>query len=221
MSIAIHPSILSADFVNFQRDFESISEADAIHVDVMDGHFVPNLTFGLPMVKRMIEVAKSPIDVHLMIENVDELAVRYADAGAASVTFHIEASEDFLRLARAIRTTGAKASVAVKPGTSISQVLDAVDELDMILIMTVEPGFGGQRFMPEMMEKVSTVRSEIRRLGLKTIIQVDGGIDEDTIVTASKAGADCFVSGNAIFSKADRNSEIISLRNLAKANFSA
>ncbi|MEY4451107.1 MAG: hypothetical protein RLZZ380_228 [Actinomycetota bacterium] len=221
MSIAIHPSILSADFVNFQRDFESISEADAIHVDVMDGHFVPNLTFGLPMVKRMIEVAKSPIDVHLMIENVDELAVRYADAGASSVTFHIEASEDFLKLARAIRTTGAKASVAVKPGTSISQVLDAVDELDMILIMTVEPGFGGQRFMPEMMEKVSTVRSEIRRLGLNTIIQVDGGIDEDTIVTASKAGADCFVSGNAIFSKADRNSEIISLRNLAKANFSA
>ena len=221
MSIAIHPSILSADFVNFQRDFESISEADAIHVDVMDGHFVPNLTFGLPMVKRMIEVAKSPIDVHLMIENVDELAVRYADAGASSLTFHIEASEDFLKLARAIRTTGAKASVAVKPGTSISQVLDAVDELDMILIMTVEPGFGGQRFMPEMMEKVSTVRSEIRRLGLNTIIQVDGGIDEDTIVTASKAGADCFVSGNAIFSKADRNSEIISLRNLAKANFSA
>jgi ribulose-phosphate 3-epimerase len=221
MSIAIHPSILSADFVNFQREFESISEADAIHVDVMDGHFVPNFTFGLPMVKRMIEVAKSPIDVHLMIENVDELAVRYADAGATSVTFHIEASEDFLKLARAIRTAGAKASVAVKPGTSISQVLDAVDELDMILIMTVEPGFGGQRFMPEMMEKVSTVRSEIRRLGLNTIIQVDGGIDEDTIVTASKAGADCFVSGNAIFSKADRNSEIISLRNLAKANFSA
>ncbi|MFM2024758.1 MAG: hypothetical protein RLZZ56_771 [Actinomycetota bacterium] len=221
MSIAIHPSILSADFVNFQRDFESISEADAIHVDIMDGHFVPNLTFGLPMVKRMVEIAKSPIDVHLMIENVDELAVRYADAGAASVTFHIEATEDFLQLARAIRATGAKASVAVKPGTSITRVLDAVDELDMIVIMTVEPGFGGQKFMPEMMEKVSTVRSEIRRLGLKTILQVDGGIDEDTIVTASKAGADCFVSGNAVFSKADRNSEIISLRNLAKANFSA
>ena len=221
MSIAIHPSILSADFVNLQRDFESISEADAIHVDVMDGHFVPNLTFGLPMVKRMIEVAKSPIDVHLMIENVDELAVRYADAGAASVTFHIEATGDFLQLARSIRATGAKASVAVKPGTSISRVLDAVDELDMILIMTVEPGFGGQKFMPEMMDKVSAVRGEISRLGLSTVVQVDGGIDEQTIVTAATAGADCFVAGSAVFTKADRNGQIISLRNLAKANYSA
>ena len=221
MSIAIHPSILSADFVNFQRDFESISQADAIHVDVMDGHFVPNLTFGLPMVTRMVEIAKSPIDVHLMIENVDELAVRYADSGAKSVTFHFEATQNVVRLARNIRATGAKAAVAVKPGTPIESVLEVVDEFDMVLIMTVEPGFGGQKFMPEMMEKVSSVRAEITRLGLNTLIQVDGGIDEQSIVTAAKAGADCFVAGNAIFTKADRNSEIISLRNLAKANYSA
>ena len=221
MSIAIHPSILSADFVNFQRDFESISQADAIHVDVMDGHFVPNLTFGLPMVTRMIEIAKSPIDVHLMIENVDELAVRYADSGASSVTFHFEATQNFVGLARNIRATGAKAAVALKPGTPIESVLEAVDEFDMVLIMTVEPGFGGQKFMPEMMEKVSSVRAEISRLGLNTLIQVDGGIDEQSIVTAAKAGADCFVAGNSIFTKVDRNSEIVSLRNLAKANYSA
>lgn len=220
MSIAIHPSILSADFVNFQRDFESISQADAIHVDVMDGHFVPNLTFGLPMVTRMVEIAKSPIDVHLMIENVDELAVRYADSGASSVTFHFEATQNFVGLARNIRATGAKAAVALKPGTPIESVLEAVDEFDMVLIMTVEPGFGGQKFMPEMMEKVSSVRAEISRLGLNTLIQVDGGIDEQSIVTAAKAGADCFVAGNAIFTKVDRNSEIVSLRNLAKANYS-
>jgi len=221
MSINIHPSILSADFVNFQRDFETISHADAIHVDVMDGHFVPNLTFGLPMVRRMVEVATSPIDAHLMIENADELAVAYADAGAAGVTFHYEASTDSVALANRIRAAGAKAAVAVKPGTPVDVVLDSLDAFDMVLIMTVEPGFGGQSFIPEMMEKVSRARAEILRLQLETQIQVDGGIDSSTIIEAAKAGANCFVAGSAVFSKDNRNAEIDLLRNLAKANYSA
>ncbi len=221
MPVSIHPSILSADFVNFERDFATINNADAIHIDVMDGHFVPNLTFGLPMVQRMLEVTNKPLDIHLMIDNADEFALGYADAGAASVTFHQEASANSVALARSIRMCGAKAAVAVKPGTSLKKVLDSLSEFDMLLIMTVEPGFGGQKFMQEMMPKVEEARAEIRRLGLNTIIQVDGGIDAETIVTAARAGANSFVAGNAIFSKVDRPGEIEILRNLALENFSA
>ncbi len=220
MPVSIHPSILSADFVNFERDFATINNADAIHIDVMDGHFVPNLTFGLPMVQRMLEVTNKPLDIHLMIDNADEFALGYADAGAASVTFHQEASANSVALARSIRMCGAKAAVAVKPGTSLKKVLDSLSEFDMLLIMTVEPGFGGQKFMQEMMPKVEEARAEIRRLGLNTIIQVDGGIDAETIVTAARAGANSFVAGNAIFSKVDRPGEIEILRNLALENFS-
>jgi ribulose-phosphate 3-epimerase len=221
MPVSIHPSILSADFVNFERDFATINNADAIHIDVMDGHFVPNLTFGLPMVQRMLEVTTKPLDIHLMIDNADEFALGYADAGAASVTFHQEASANSVALARSIRMCGAKAAVAVKPGTSLKKVLDSLSEFDMLLIMTVEPGFGGQKFMQEMMPKIEEARAEIRRLGLNTIIQVDGGIDAETIVTAARAGANSFVAGNAIFSKVDRPGEIEILRNLALENFSA
>jgi ribulose-phosphate 3-epimerase len=215
MSAHIHPSILSADFVNFERDFQSISSADAIHVDVMDGHFVPNLTFGLPVVRRMVEVATAPIDVHLMIENVDELAVSYADVGAQSVTFHQEASPSPLILAKKIREAGAKVAIAVKPGTSIDFVLDNLNSFDMVLVMTVEPGFGGQKFMDEMMPKVAKAKSEIDRLGLNIRLQVDGGIDERTIATAAKAGADTFVAGSSVFSKSDRNAQIQLLRDKA------
>ena len=218
MTVLIHPSILSADFVNFQSEFSTIRNADAIHVDVMDGHFVPNLTFGLPMVRRMVEIAELPLDVHLMIENADELACAYADAGAKSVSFHQEASTEPVSLARRIRASGALASIALKPGTSVDFVLDNLDEFDMVLIMTVEPGFGGQKFMEEMLVKVSAARAEISRLGLPTSIQVDGGIDERTIVQAAQAGANCFVAGNAIFAKTDRISEIEKLRNLAQNN---
>jgi ribulose-phosphate 3-epimerase len=215
MGARINPSILSADFVNLESEFETISTADAIHVDVMDGHFVPNLTFGLPVVRRMIEIAKLPIDIHLMIENVDELAVHYADAGAQSVTFHQEASINPIDLARSIRSSGSKASIAVRPATSIEYVLDNLNEFDMVLIMTVEPGFGGQKFLDEMMPKVAQARAEIERLKLDIRIQVDGGIDESTIVAAARAGADTFVAGKSVFSKSDRSDQIQLLRQVA------
>lgn len=219
MSVFINPSILSADFVNLESELHTIALADAIHVDVMDGHFVPNLTFGLPMVKRLAEVSVRPLDVHLMIEGVDHLAVAYADTGAKSVTFHFEASTNPAALARKIRSTGCAAAIAVKPGTPVDSVFDSIDEFDMVLIMTVEPGFGGQRFMDDMMSKVSSLRDEISTRGLSTIIQVDGGIDRENIVTAARAGANSFVAGSSIFNSENRSREIEILRNLASENF--
>ena len=219
MSVFINPSILSADFVNLESELHTIALADAIHVDVMDGHFVPNLTFGLPMVKRLAEVSVRPLDVHLMIEGVDDLAVAYADTGAKSVTFHFEASTNPVVLARKIRSTGCAAAIAVKPGTPVVSVFDSVDEFDMVLIMTVEPGFGGQSFMDDMMSKVSSLRDEISTRGLSTIIQVDGGIDRENIVTAARAGANSFVAGSSIFNSENRSREIEILRDLASENF--
>lgn len=217
MQAHVHPSILSADFVNFERDFKTISVADSIHVDVMDGHFVPNLTFGLPMVTRMIEVSELPIDVHLMIDSPDRDAVSYADAGADSVTFHLEAATDPIKIARALRAAGAKAAVAVKPATGLEFVLNHLDEFDMLLIMTVEPGFGGQRFMEEILPKVVEGASAIAKSGNAIRLQVDGGIDLSNIAAASAAGADTFVAGSSVFSAEDRNARIVDLRTLAQS----
>ena len=216
MDAHIHPSILSADFVNFERDFGTISDADAIHVDVMDGHFVPNLTFGLPVVRRMIEVATRPIDVHLMIENVDALAVAYAEAGAHSVTFHYEASEDPIGLARRLRTAGSKAAIAIKPKTLSDVIIDDIAEFDMILVMTVEPGFGGQKFMSDMLAKVEKISAVIRDSNLEVRLQIDGGVDLTNVATAAKAGADTFVAGSCVFGAVDRNGTIRELRLLAQ-----
>lgn len=215
MSVRIHPSILSADFVNFERDFATIGNSDSIHVDVMDGHFVPNITFGLPMVSRMQQIAAKPLDVHLMIENVDTLAERYADTGVASVTFHVEASSEPVALARRIRATGAKAAIAVKPGTSLDSVLENLMEYDMVLVMTVEPGFGGQALIESTLEKVAKAREAIDRSGLEILLEVDGGIDSSNIARVAAHGADTFVAGSAVFQALDRNAEIEILRNLA------
>lgn len=218
MQTHIHPSILSADFVNFERDFETITGADSIHVDVMDGHFVPNLTFGLPMVRRMVEVSKLPIDVHLMIDSPNRDAVSYADVGASSVTFHQEASSDPIKLAREIRRAGAKVAIAVKPDTSLEFVTKNLDEFDMVLIMTVEPGFGGQKFMAEMIPKITEAAEQIAKQGRAIRLQVDGGIDLSNIAMASAAGADTFVAGSAIFSAPDRNERISELRYIAQSS---
>lgn len=215
MSARIHPSILSADFVNFERDFQTITNCDSYHIDVMDGHFVPNLTFGLPMVKRMQQIAVKPLDVHLMIENVDDWAPRYADLGVASVTFHLEASEQPIVLARKLRGAGAKAAIAVKPNTSLDFVLDNLPEWDMVLVMTVEPGFGGQALIESTLEKVAQARKAIDAAGLAIALEVDGGIDEHNIARVAGLGADTFVAGSAVFGAEDRAARIEYLRNLA------
>jgi ribulose-phosphate 3-epimerase len=220
MPAHIHPSILSADFVNFERDFATISEADSIHVDVMDGHFVPNLTFGLPMVKRMQQIASRPLDVHLMIDRADEQALRYADLGVASVTFHAEASNDIVSLARSIRAAGSKVGVAVKPGTALTDVLSVLDEFDTILVMTVEPGFGGQPLIESTLDKVAEAAKEISRRKLNIRLQVDGGIDISNISRVASHGADTFVAGSAVFAASDRNQRIEELRSLANQGLS-
>jgi ribulose-phosphate 3-epimerase len=197
--VRISPSILSADFANLERDLHLISDADLVHVDVMDGHFVPNLTLGLPVVERIQQVSPVPLDVHLMVDDADRWAPRYAELGAFSVTFSAEAAADPVATARAIRSTGARASVAVKPGTDVEPYLRALDEYDMILVMTVEPGFGGQSFMPETMPKLARAREAVRASGLDVWLEVDGGIGPDTITTAVENGADTIVAGSAVY----------------------
>ncbi len=217
MSVRINPSILSADFVNFEAEFASICHADLIHVDVMDNHFVPNLTFGLPMVNRMQEITPKPLDVHLMISNVDEWASGYAETGAYSVTFHAESSENPVELARKLRAIGSRAGLALKPGTGVEPYLEVLAEFDQILIMTVEPGFGGQSLIEETLAKVKQARRRIDAEALDVWLQVDGGIDESNIARVAEQGADTFVAGSAVFKASDRNLQIDTLRDLATA----
>ena len=216
----IHPSILSADYANFERDLKSISSADAAHVDVMDNHFVPNLTFGLGLVQALKKVSELPLDIHLMIENPERWAPEYAVAGAESVTFHLEASSDPIWLARELRKLGSKSAIAIKPNTEVKDVIELLPEIDMLLIMTVEPGFGGQPLIQSTLSKVNQARSEIRNSGLEIALQVDGGVTEDNIGELAKLGADVFVAGSAVFKNPDRNEQISELRALAKAHAS-
>jgi ribulose-phosphate 3-epimerase len=220
MSARINPSILSADFVNFERDFGTIANSDLIHVDVMDNNFVPNLTFGLPMVSRMQQIAPKPLDVHLMISNVDKWAPGYAEAGAYSVTFHAEASENPVDLARRLRAIGARAGVAIKPGTDVEPFLEVLSEFDQLLVMTVEPGFGGQSLIEETLQKVAKARRRIDSEKLDIWLQVDGGIDETNIERVASLGADTFVAGSAVFKADDRAKQIDNLRNLANSGIS-
>jgi len=216
--VRINPSILAADFVNMERDLRRISTADLVHVDVMDNHFVPNLTFGPQMVTRIQAVSPIPLDVHLMIENVDRWAPEYAKIGAASVTFHAEATEKPVELSRALRALGARAGIALKPGTDVTPYLDDLAEFDQVLVMTVEPGFGGQSFMSDMMPKVQQVRDAADAAGSSVWLQVDGGIDLSTISTARSAGADTFVAGSAVYGSGDPDLNIAELRALASGH---
>ena len=215
MGIRITPSILSADFSHLDQEIARIAGvSDLLHLDVMDNVFVPNFTFDFDQAASIIASSPIPVDSHLMIADVDRLAPAYAHAGSASVTIHAEASSSVSATLRAIRAEGSRAGLAVKPGTSIEDYADCVDEVDMFLIMTVEPGFGGQKFMSAMMDKVSRTRSLI---GDRAIwLQVDGGISLETIEIAREAGADTFVAGSAVFNAADPAEMIEQLRVLAE-----
>jgi ribulose-phosphate 3-epimerase len=219
MPIRISPSILSADFANFQSELATIATADMIHVDVMDNHFVPNLTFGLPVVARLQQISPKPLDVHLMIEDPDQWAPKYAELGAFSITFHAEASNDPVALATHLRSLGARAGIAVKPATAIEPFLDLLHNFDQILVMTVEPGFGGQALIESCLAKVSVTRASIEKNELSTWLQVDGGIDESNIERVAQAGADTFVAGSAVFKTKDRASQIALLRARAEHGF--
>jgi ribulose-phosphate 3-epimerase len=218
MTVRISPSILSADFANFDSELQRIADADLVHVDVMDNHFVPNLTFGLPMVARLQEVTPKPLDVHLMLEDPDRWAPGYAEAGAYSVTFHAEATNDPVALARRLREIGSRAGLALKPGTPVGDYLGIASEFDQILVMTVEPGFGGQSFMAGMMPKVVALREVVARTGLDIWLQVDGGITEQTIAIAAEAGADTFVAGSSVFGTGSPAAAIATLRAAAEAH---
>lgn len=213
----IHPSILSADFANFALELGRLTTADAVHVDVMDNHFVPNLTFGLGVVEALRKVTTLPLDAHLMIEDPERWAPPYAEF-AESVTFHLEASMKPVSLAREIRALGARACIAIRPNTPVQSLVELLPELDMVLIMTVEPGFGGQGLIPETLQKVAQARSEIRASGLEIALQVDGGVTEDNIAQLAALGANVFVAGSAVFKNPDRDAQILKLRELAKAH---
>lgn len=216
MSARINPSILSADFVNLDAELKTIEASDFIHVDVMDNHFVPNLTFGTQMVKRLQEVSSIGLDVHLMISNVDIWALDYAALGVHSITFHAEASSNPIELARRIRDSGSRAGLALKPDTEVDPYLESLTEFDQLLIMTVEPGFGGQDLIERTLDKVTQARAAIYASGAATWLQVDGGIKAENIKRVAQCGADTFVAGSAVFSAPDRNASINTLRTLAE-----
>jgi ribulose-phosphate 3-epimerase len=218
MTTRINPSILAADWANLEHELGRIATADLVHVDIMDNHFVPNLTFGLPMVERLQQVSPIPLDVHLMIDDPDRWAPGYAEAGAFSVTFHAEAASEPVTLARRLRDMGARAGIALKPGTDAAPYLDLLPEFDQVLVMTVEPGFGGQAFITETMPKLARLADAVHDAGLDVWLQVDGGITADTIGMAAEAGADTFVAGSAVFNGEVPAERIASLRASASAH---
>ncbi|HCA52298.1 MAG TPA: ribulose-phosphate 3-epimerase, partial [Mycobacterium sp.] len=208
-------SILSADFAWLAREAAAVDGADWLHVDVMDAHFVPNLTLGLPVVESLLKATDIPMDCHLMITDPGRWAPGYAEAGAYNVTFHAEATDDPVAVARDIRAAGAHAGLSVKPGTSIEPYLQILRNFDTLLIMSVEPGFGGQSFIPEVLTKVAAVRRLVDSGELTILIEIDGGINADTIEQAAEAGVDCFVAGSAVYGAADPAVAVEALRRQA------
>lgn len=217
MEIRITPSVLNADLANLSAEIARVPSADGIHLDVMDNRFVPNLTFGLPVVQSVRADTDRFLDIHLMIADADRWAPGYAEAGAESVTFHIEASEEPAKLARTLRAAGARASMALKPATPIEPYEDLLPELDMVLLMTVEPGFGGQSFLDSVLPKIQRTRSLIDKHGGQLWLQVDGGISADTIERCVHAGADTFVAGSAVYRADDPDAMVRSLYEQAQA----
>ena len=214
--IRITPSILNADFSDLGGEIERIANtSDLVHLDVMDDIFVPNFTFDFAKASEIIRISKLPVDAHLMVADVDQIAPKYAEVGCASVTIHAEATKDIRQTLRAIRSNGARASLALKPKTSLEAYLEFLGEIDMLLIMTVEPGFGGQKFMTDQLPKIAKARKEI---GSRAIwLQVDGGISLETIESAAQAGADTFVAGSAVFNSANPAEMVTILREKAQS----
>ena len=217
--ILIAPSILSADFTRLADEIEMIEAggADHIHVDVMDGHFVPNLTIGPPLIKALKRIATKPLDVHLMIDNVDATVGWYLDAGADMITIHAEASPHLHRTLGVIHSAGVRAGVSVNPGTPVDSLVEVLAMVDMVLIMSVNPGFGGQSFIERSVDKVAELRWMCDQLGLDPIIQVDGGINAETAARVGAAGATCLVAGNAVYCSADPAASIAEIRSAAEA----
>ncbi|MET8653157.1 MULTISPECIES: ribulose-phosphate 3-epimerase [Nocardia] len=214
----IAPSILSADFAHLADEARAVSGADWLHVDVMDAHFVPNLTLGLPVVHSLLKATDIPLDCHLMIEDPGRWAPPYAEAGAHNVTFHAEATDDPIAVARDIRAAGAKAGLSVKPNTPIEPYLEILREFDTLLVMSVEPGFGGQSFITHVLDKARIVRNLVDAGELRLIVEIDGGINADTIEQAAEAGIDCFVAGSAVYNTADPAATVEALRRKAVAH---
>jgi len=217
VGLQIAPSILAADFAALGDELQRIATADWAHVDVMDNHFVPNLTIGLPVVEALAKVSPIPIDAHLMIEDPDRWAPTYAEAGCASVTFHVEAATAPIRLARTLRGLGSRAGLALRPATPIEPYVDLLPEIDMLLVMTVEPGFGGQRFLDICLPKIARARAAIRATGAEIWLQVDGGVTVETIERCAAAGADVFVAGSAVYGADNAAAAIEALRRAATA----
>jgi len=219
--IKIAPSLLSCDFSRFGEEIVRMdkSGADLIHLDVMDGHFVPNITFGAPVIKSLRKYTKIGFDVHLMISEPIQFISDFAQAGADIITFNIEALSPVAQTIKAIRAAGCSPSLCVKPATDIEEIFPFLENLDMVLVMTVEPGFGGQSFIPETLSKIEKLRWECERRGLVLDIEVDGGITAGTIAPAAKAGANIFVAGSAVFGKPDAGAAISRLRSLAEESF--
>ena len=211
----IAPSILSADFAWLGREAAAVEGADWLHVDVMDAHFVPNLTLGLPVVESLLKATDIPMDCHLMITDPGRWAPGYAEAGAHNVTFHAEATDDPVSVGRDIRAAGAKAGLSVKPGTPIEPYLEILRHFDTLLVMSVEPGFGGQSFIPEVLTKVAAVRKLVDSGELTILVEIDGGINADTIEQAAAAGVVCFVAGSAVYGAADPGAAVEALRRQA------